>query len=225
MSQWTIIIPCHNEAESVGDVLQSVLDAVPEAEILVVDDGSTDDTAEIVSQIEGVKLIRLDSNSGKGVALKRGIDEADSPFLVFMDGDGQDHAEDLKELICTIESGARFANGSKFIGEIEKGGISFPNYYGNRFMSGLINMLFGSRVTDSQSGFRAMEKELAASMPLTSTQYEIETEMLCKALKQGVEVKEIPVVRKARTGGQTGFRRICNGLRILATIFRERLTK
>ncbi len=225
MSRWTIIIPCHNEAESIGRVLESVKSVVPEARILVVDDGSTDDTAKIVSGFDEVRLIRMESNSGKGVALQRAIRETDTPYLIFMDGDGQDHAEDLRDLITQAENGARFVNGSKFIGKIEQGGISLPNYYGNRFMSGLINWLFGSRITDSQSGFRAMETKLAASMPLYSTQYEIETEMLCKALKMGVEVREIPVVRKARTGGRTGFKRIRNGLRILATIFRERIAK
>ncbi len=224
MKQWTIIIPCHNEAQSIGAVLTSLKGIVPAAKILVVDDGSTDETASIAAGCEGVKLIRMDSNSGKGIALQRGIREADSLSLIFMDGDGQDHPEDLPTLMRQVDEGARFVNGSKFIGDIEKGGISRLNYFGNRFMSGLINLLFGSRVTDSQSGFRAVSRELAASMHLVSKQYEIETEMLCKALKAGVEVREIPVTRKARTGGRTGFRRIHNGLRILATIFRERLT-
>ena len=91
-------------------------------------------------------------------------------------------------------------------------------------MSRLINLLFGSAVTDSQSGFRVISRDLIAQWRLDSTQYEIETEMLCKALKAGVEVKEVPVTRKARTAGRTGFRRVKNGLRILRTILKERLS-
>ena len=226
---YSIVVPCHNEAHSIRGILEGVRAAVPDADLLVVDDGSTDGTAGIASAVEGVTVFLRGSNGGKGLALRDAIEQARGEVLVFIDGDGQDSPEDITLLLREVESsgggGSAFVNGSKFIGGIERGAISLPNYWGNRFMSGLINLLFGARISDSQSGFRAVSRGLARSMPLSSAQYEIETEMLCKALKAGVDVREVPVTRKARAGGTTGFRRVRNGLRILGMILKERVTR
>ena len=226
-TRYSIIVPCHNEAHSIKGILEGARQVFPEAEVLVVDDGSTDGTAELAAAVEGVKVVRRLKNGGKGLALRLGIAEARGDVLVFLDGDGQDSPADIARLLAELESAPEVSlvNGSKFIGGCEEGAISLPNYWGNRFMSGLINLLFGAAITDSQSGFRAIKSGLARSMPLTSTQYEIETEMLCKAIRAGAEVREIPVVRKARAGGTTGFRRVHNGLRILKMIFRERISR
>ncbi len=225
MVETSIIVPCHNEAGAIREVLAGIRRAVPAAEILVVDDGSDDGTADRAAEIDGVRVIRLSPNRGKGLALQAGMGAAAGRTFVFIDGDGQDDPADLPRLLREVEAGSRFVNGSKFIGTIERGAISRPNFWGNRFMSGLIRLLFGGAVTDSQSGFRAIRRDLALSFRLRSVQYEIETEMLCQALKQGVRVTEIPVTRKARAAGATGFRRIRNGLRILWTILRERLIR
>ena len=224
METLSVIVPCHNEAASIGPVLRRLRAAVPEAEVIVVDDGSTDGTALEACRVPGVKLISRQRNGGKGVALRQGIAAATGDVLVLMDGDGQDAPEDLLLLLDQVRAGHAFVNGSKFIGAMEEGAISTPNYWGNRFMSGLISLLFGATITDSQSGFRAMTRQVAQGMKLSSAQYEIETEMLCRALKSGVGVAEIPVTRKARSGGKTGFKRVRNGLRILAMILKERVT-
>ena len=224
MKRVSVIVPCHNEAESIGPVLERLRRAVPEAEVIVVDDGSTDGTAQVVQQVPGVQLLARDRNGGKGIALRQGMAAATGDVLVFMDGDGQDAPEDLPLLVDRVSEGSQFVNGSKFIGAMEEGAISLPNYWGNRFMSGLINLLFGSAITDSQSGYRAISRQVALEMTLSSSHYEIETEMLCRALKTGVGVIEVPVTRKARSGGTTGFRRVRNGLRVLAMIFKERAT-
>ena len=224
MKTFSVVIPCHNEEGSIGQVLAQVRNVLPDAEIIVVDDGSTDRTAQVVDQagIDGVNLIRMPTNEGKGRALQRGMAHAGGDYLVFIDGDGQDDPSDLAALVSQAQAGHRFVNGSKFIGRIEKGGISPLNYWGNRFMSGTINFLFGADVTDSQSGFRILERAMATRWSLEATEYEIETEMLIRALKQGVRIREVPVVRKARPYGATGFRRVRNGMRILWTILRHR---
>ena len=222
MKTISVIVPCHNEVESIGPVLEGLRRAVPDAEVIVVDDGSMDGTAQEAARISGVQLLARDKNGGKGIALREGMAAATGDVLVFMDGDGQDAPEDLHLLVEQVKAGSQFVNGSKFIGAMEAGAISLPNYWGNRFMSGLNNLLFGSAITDSQSGFRAISRQVALGMDLSSSQYEIETEMLCRALKTGVHVAEVPVTRQARSGGTTGFRRVRNGLRVLAMILKER---
>ena len=219
----SVIVPCHNEAQSIQAVLEGIRRVIPRAEVIVVDDGSTDNTAHIAASVPGVQVLRLGENQGKGVALRRGIDATRGDTVLFIDGDGQDSPEDILPMLARAKAGSHFVNGSKFRGEMEPGSISGPNYLGNRFMSGLINRLFGATVTDSQSGFRLVSRQTLQGMRLTATQYEIETEMLCQALKAGVQVDEVPVTRKARIGGSTGFRRIRNGSRVLLMILKQRL--
>ena len=220
----SVIIPCHNESRSIESVLLAVFAELHdrEFEVIVVDDGSTDGTDGKAAQVPAVQLVRLERNYGKGVALQKGIEAAKGDVIFFMDGDGQDDAADIVPMLEEIEKGARFVNGSKFIGTIEPKAISRINFWGNRFMSFVINVLFGSSITDSQSGFRAIERSILTGWKLHSIEYEIETEMLCKALKAKVPVREVAVTRKPRTGGTTGFHRFRNGWRVLQMIFKER---
>lgn len=178
--RYTILIPCHNEAGSLRAVLERVRADFPDEECLVVDDGSTDGTGDVAASVPGVRVHRLEPNRGKGVALRTGFSLAGGDAILMIDGDGQDDPGEVRLLAAAIEQGADFANGSKFIGTLEPGAISTPNYFGNRFMSGLINLLFRARVSDSQSGFRAVRTDLVRAMNLRSVQYEIETEMLCQ---------------------------------------------
>ena len=112
-------------------------------------------------------------------------------------------------------------NGSRFIGKLETGAISGPNLVGNLAFTGLFDLLYGAKITDTQAGFRAVRGDVARSLVLESTEYEIETEMLAKILGQRLRVLEVPVTRRARAAGTTDFRRVRNGLRILATILRR----
>ena len=225
MKEITVVIPCHNEAGSIGNVIGGVRESLPDAEILVIDDGSTDDTAAIAEAVDGVRVFALRPNRGKGVALRESIGQVATPYLIFMDGDGQDDPADLPKMVSALHEGGDLINGSKFIGVIEHGGISRPNYFGNLFMSMTINLLFGANISDSQSGFRAIRVDAVRRWNLRSTEYEIESEMLCKAIKSGLLVREIPVTRRARTSGATGFHRVRNGLRVLMTILRERFVR
>jgi len=152
------------------------------------------------------------------------MEAARGDILVFLDGDGQYDPADMLPLLAAIEDGYPFVIGSKFMGTFEQGSISRSNIWGNRFMTALINLLFKASVTDSQSGFRAISRELVKGLQLRSMQYEIETEMLCRALKAGIKVKEVPVTGKARIAGATNFRRLRNGGRVLRTILTERVT-
>jgi glycosyltransferase involved in cell wall biosynthesis len=222
--KFCVIIAAYNEGPNLGPVIDGVRKFIREGdEILVVDDGSTDNTSE-VARSHGARVVRQEPNQGKGMAIRRGIREATGDAILFIDGDGQDPPDDLARLIVEMEKGADMVNGSKFIGTLKDGAISLPNYYGNRFMSGMINLLFGVRITDSQSGFRAFNLEKVRKINLDASEYEIETEMLIKAIRQGFKIVEVGVTRDKRASGETSFKRVRNGLRILGTIIKLRLT-
>jgi glycosyltransferase involved in cell wall biosynthesis len=221
----SVVIPAYNEGGSIGGVVRGLRRHVDpsDAEIIVVDDGSSDDTADAARGAGADIVLRLPGNRGKGEALKAGIGVARGRHLLFMDGDGQDRPEDVPLLVDAARRGARFVNGSRFIGVLEPGAISRINLWGNLFMSGVINLLFGTRISDSQAGFRVLESDLAKAMTLSARQYEIETEMLLKAVKGRVDIREVPVTRRARGAGRSHFRRFYNGFRILFWILRERV--
>jgi glycosyltransferase involved in cell wall biosynthesis len=219
------VIAAYNEGPVIGDVIRRVRAVLkPGDDILVVDDGSKDDTSE-AARAAGARVVRQEPNQGKGRAIIRGLQEAVGDAVLFIDGDGQDYPEEIPLLLAEMDKGADLVNGSKFIGRLKEGAISVPNYFGNRFMSGLINLLFGVRITDSQAGFRCFRLDKLRGIRLTAKEYEIETEMLIKAIRRGFKIVEVPVTRDRRAAGRTSFKRIRNGLRILGTILKLRFSE
>ena len=124
------------------------------------------------------------------------------------------------KLLKAIAQGNDFVSGSRFLGTLRPGAITGINYLGNKLISKLIQLLYNTDITDSQAGFRAFRREALKVMEIDTKEYEVETEMLLKALKSGLRIKEVPVIREPRFAGKTGFKRIRNGLRILHTILR-----
>jgi glycosyltransferase involved in cell wall biosynthesis len=219
-----VVIAAYNEGPNIGGVIKEVRAQLsPGDEILVVDDGSKDDTSE-AARAAGARVVRQEPNQGKGRAIQRGLKEATGDVVLFIDGDGQDYPSEIPLLLAELEKGADFVNGSKFIGTMKEGAISTPNYFGNKFMSGLINILFGVKITDSQAGYRAIRIEKLRGMQITAKEYEIETEMLIKSIKRGMKIVEVPVTRDKRAAGRTNFKRIRNGFMILGTILKLRFT-
>lgn len=220
----TVVIPCHDEANSIEDVVRGCRAVLPAAtdEVLVVDDGSSDGTAAAAERA-GARVERLASNRGKGTALVTGVNAAAGDILVFMDGDGQDDPRDLPAILAALEPGVDMVIGSRFLGTLHPGSIHPLNRLANRAFSALISTLFQAQITDSQAGFRAMPRDRFRSLSLDATEYEIETEMLIRGLRSGWTVREIPVMRHPRSGSSTDFHRARHGLRILWTIVRERL--
>lgn len=224
----SVVLAAHNEAACIAEVIAAV-QATLEAravtyEIIVIDDGSVDETAALARRA-GARVVRLWPNRGKGVALRRGVLEARGAWLVFLDADGQDDPAEIPLLLAVLDEDPQVAmvNGSRFLGELREGAISAPNRVGNVVMTALLDAAFLRRITDSQAGFRVVRADIARALPFDAAEYEIETEMLGKLLRRGERVVEVPVTRYQRGGGQTDFRRVRNGLRILWRIARERV--
>ncbi|MBK7973822.1 MAG: glycosyltransferase [Deltaproteobacteria bacterium] len=161
--------------------------------------------------------------TARGSRSRAGIAAARGEVAVFLDADGQDPPEDIALLLAALAPDVDLVNGSKFTGTCLPGAISPLNRLGNRSMSALANVLFGLAITDSQSGFRAIRLERLRALRLEAREYEIETEVLLGGALAGWRMVEVPVTRDRRGAGRSGFKRIRNGLRILALILATRV--
>jgi glycosyltransferase involved in cell wall biosynthesis len=219
-----VIIPCHDEAGSIGAVVHGCRSALADVahRVLVVDDGSSDGTAA-AAESAGAAVLRLSPNRGKGVALMEGVRATTAPLVLFLDGDGQDDPRDLPRLIKALGPDVDLVIGSRFLGTLHRGAIHPLNRVANRAFSGLISLLFGRRITDSQAGVRLVRRAALGRITVAAREYDVETDILLKGLKAGWRVVEVPVSRHPRQGSATDFNRVRHGTLILFTILRERL--
>ena len=191
----TIIIPAHNEEEGIADVINGVKQLNKGYEIIVVDDGSTDNTYKLASET-GVKVIRHPYNKGYGAALKTGIRNAEADIVLFMDADGQHKPSDIKKLI-------------QYIGEYDmvvgartkKSKISLLRRPGKKVLSITANYLAGKKIPDLNSGFRALKKSVAMEfMHILPNTFSFSTTITLALITSGYSVKYVPIEAPARVG-------------------------
>lgn len=217
-----VLIAAYNEAPSIGAVVRGCRLHTPGLrEVLVVDDGSQDDTA-LEAERAGARVYRLPSNQGKGAALREGLARSSGDVLVLLDGDGQDPPEEIPRLLEALAPEVDLVVGSRFLGRFEEGAITPVNRVGNIVLTGIFNALFGVEVTDSQAGFRAIRRRALEGLRLKARRYDIETEMLVQVLARGGRVVEVGVTRSARTHGHSGLHAVRDGTRILGRMLRCR---
>jgi glycosyltransferase involved in cell wall biosynthesis len=198
-----VVVPAWNEAASIAAVIAEVRAALPEADLLVVDDGSSDRTTQ-VARAAGADVARLPFNLGVGGAMRTGFRYArrgDYDAVVQIDGDGQHDAAYLTEVLAALDRadvviGARFAG----VGSYELRG---PRIWAIRFLSRVISMIMGTRITDATSGFRASGRR---AIGVFATHYPAEylgdtVESLVIARRLGLSVTQVPVAMRPRAGG------------------------
>lgn len=220
----SILIPAYNESDNLALVLEDITHFMyklaPHYEVIVIDDGSTDNTAEIAN-IYAVKIIRHTVNQGKGVALQTAIKAARGDIIITMDADGSHQAKDLNKFIQLLVKNEELdaVIGSRFLKPNGRKSTTKFNILGNRIFNVLISLFTGKKVTDSQSGFRAFRKDAAQEIDLESRGFDVETELTIKSLRKGMVV-EIPIDNKERSMGQSRLKPIKDGLKILKSILK-----
>jgi glycosyltransferase involved in cell wall biosynthesis len=223
----TIIVPAYNEEKTIGRVLSDTISIMDETqvpyEIIVVDDGSADKTGLIASAYE-VRLITNKKNRGKGYSVKKGLQYAHGDIIVTMDADGEHKPEELPNLIKPLFNGTDIVTGSRFIAS-NHNATSRLNQMGNRFFNTVILVLIGKRVTDSQTGFRAIKRDVLNTFDLESDGYEIEAEITVKSLKNGFTFKETPITVERRKYSFSKLKLLSDGTKILRAILKSSITK
>jgi len=212
-----ILIPCYNEAITITDVVTRFKAAVPGCEVYVFDNNSTDDTSEL-ARAAGATVC-FERRQGKGYVVQSMFRKVDADIYVMVDGDGTYPPDAVERLLAPIESGeADMVIGSR-LHRTADSEFRLLNRLGNRFFLRLLNSIFGVRLTDLLSGYRAFSRRLVRSLPLFGGGFETEAELTIKALQRGYAIVEVPVDLKHRpAGSHSKIRIVQDGLVILSTI-------
>jgi glycosyltransferase involved in cell wall biosynthesis len=217
----SVIIPVYNEELTIGNIIDRVKVAMKQTglknEIIVVDDCSYDKSLEIAKKHNG-QIYTLKRHLGKGYALRAGFAKAKGDVIVTIDSDGSHRPEELPRVLAPIlQDRADLVIGSRYLNQKNVAARKL-NAFGVKLFNSFIELLTGVAITDSQSGYRAMKREVMKSQKLKSGGYEIESEMLVKTAKKGFRITEVPISFEQRTYGRSGVDPIVDGFKILISI-------
>ena len=189
----SFLIPAYNESRSIGEVLDRVAALPLDKQVIVVDDGSTDDTAALVEARDGVLLLRQ-HNQGKGAAIRRAIEHIDGEIAVIQDADMEYDPAEVPRLIEPIERGAAdVVYGSRLRGGEAQRAYMFWHLVGNRFLSLLTGVLYNTTISDMETGYKAFRSEVLRSLDLRQSDFAIEPEITAKVCKRKLRVYELPI--------------------------------
>lgn len=206
MTTLSIVIPAYNEEDGIAAIAERVLrtrDALREVgienlELLVVDDGSRDRTADVAAAIEGVSLIRHPKNRGYGAALKTGFGQARGEFVGFLDADGTYPPEHFPALCQQALAGSELVVGSRMAGATSQ--MPRTRRIGNFFFASLLSLLAHQRVTDSASGMRVFRRDLLSRLYPLPDGLNLTPVMSTRALHEGIKITEVPIPYSERVG-------------------------
>ncbi len=216
----SVVIPTLNEAKNLPHVLPGIPDWVHE--IVLVDGGSTDGTAEVAKGLRDDVVVITDLTPGKGAALRRGFEVAEGDIIVMIDADGSMDPGEIPAFVGVLVGGADYAKGSRFC---HGGGTSDMEWYrriGNWGLTQMVRLGFGGRYSDLCYGYNAFWASSLDRLDLDADGFEIETLMNVRALTTGLTVTEVPSFEAERIYGTSHLNTVTDGWRVLKTIIRER---
>lgn len=210
------VIPCHNEEAAIGNVVRDLRRALPDAEIYVYDNASTDGTVRVAQ--EAGAMVRHEPRKGKGNVIRRAFADLDADALLIIDGDDTYDATRAKDMVDLLFSGPY----DQVLGarqETTAGAYRPGHAMGNRMLTGAVAGLFGPEVTDMLSGYRVFSRRFVKSFPALSHEFETETEMTVHALHLRLPTVELATQFKDRpAGSESKLRTYRDGWRILRLI-------
>ena len=220
MAKIAVLIPCYNESMTVAKVVSDFKAALPEADIYVYDNNSTDGTDEIARAAGAI--VKYEYRQGKGNVIRSMFREIDADCYLMIDGDDTYPAEHAREMCdLVINKGVDMVIGDRLSSTyFTENKRPFHNV-GNKTVRFLINKIFGSNVKDIMTGYRAFSKLFVKNFPVLSKGFEIETEMTIHALDKNFLLKEMPINYRDRPEGSVSkLNTVRDGIRVLSTIFR-----
>jgi glycosyltransferase involved in cell wall biosynthesis len=208
-----VLVPCYNEARTIADVVQNFRTSLPEAQIYVYDNNSTDGTAEVAR--EAGAIVRRERRQGKGYVVRRMFADVEADICVLVDGDGTYDAAAAPRLVGELLAG-RFDQVNGVRVHKSREAYRAGHVVGNTLLSGLVSLIFGSYGRDMLSGYKALSRRFVKSFPAMSTRFEIETELLVHALDLDLPISAVETdYRERPEGSMSKLSTIKDGLRIL----------
>ena len=218
-SNIVVLIPCLNEEITIGKVIRDFQKSIPEAQIIVFDNNSTDNTASIAHE-SGAK-VEKELRPGKGNVMASMFQKVESDFYVIVDGDDTYSAEHVRQLLKPVLDGSAEMSVAARLEEYSEKSFRPFHIFGNNLVRRLVNWIFRSNLTDIMSGYRVCSRELVKAVPIFSSGFEVETEFTIRALDYGFRITEVSVpYRKRPKGSSSKLRTFHDGFKILTEIGR-----
>ena len=208
----SVVMPAYNEEATVAEIVKLVLDSPYTAELLVIDDCSSDRTAEVVESIgdSRIRLLRQPVNQGKGAAIRRGFAEATQPYVIVQDADLEYDPADYRQMMVPLLSGkADVVYGSRFLSDHGHRVLYYWHAVGNRFLTTVSNMFTNLNLSDMETCYKAFRREVLDSFTLEENRFGIEPEMTAKIAHGKWRVYEVGISYSGRTyaeGKKIGWR-------------------
>jgi glycosyltransferase involved in cell wall biosynthesis len=194
-----VLLPCYNEEATIGAVIDDVRAGCPDAEVVVFDNNSTDRSVAIATE-KNVRVVRV-SSQGKGNVVRAMLKKVDADVYVMLDADATYPAARIPDLLKPVIDGTSDMVVGARLGSPEAGSFRRFHHTGNLILCRLVSLIWGARLTDVLSGYRAFTAEVARILPVVSSGFEVETEMTVQALFYNMTISEVDIEYRARPAG------------------------